>query len=179
MEITYVNIDDLKPSEYNPRKATKKEYEDLKKSILKFGVVDPLIVNSAENRKNIVIGGHFRLKILKDLGYKEVPVIYVNIPDIEKEKELNLRLNKNLGEWDFDLLANFDEDLLKNVGFDLSTIANIKVDDIKFIDLNELQNTYNVSIVCKSEEEMQKVIEILKIKKRRVKYEEFIKIWGK
>jgi len=35
-----------------------------------------------------------------------------------QERELNLRLNKNLGEWDFDALANFDENLLKDVGFD-------------------------------------------------------------
>jgi len=43
--------------------------------------------------------------------------VYVNVPDEKKEKELNLRLNKNLGEWDMDLLANLDEDLLKDVGF--------------------------------------------------------------
>ena len=130
LQIVYVDINQLKPAEYNPRKANKKQIEDIKKSIEKFGLVDPLIVNNAENRKNIVIGGHLRLKVAKDMGYKEVPVVYVNIPDIEKEKELNLRLNKNTGEFDFDLLANFDEDLLKDVGFE-----SVDLDKIFDLDL--------------------------------------------
>jgi site-specific DNA-methyltransferase (adenine-specific) len=132
IKVEYVDIDELKPSEYNPRKASKKEYEDLRRSIERFGLVDPLIVNSAENRKNVVIGGHFRLKVAKDLGIKQVPVVYVNIPDIEKEQELNLRLNRNTGEWDFDLLANFDENLLKDVGFEgfeLDRILDWRVTD--------------------------------------------------
>jgi DNA modification methylase len=132
LEIKWVDIDDLRPSEYNPRKWTEKEMNDLKESIKRFGIVDPLVVNSAENRKNIVIGGHFRLTILKELGYKKVPVVYVNIPDIKKEKELNLRLNRNLGEFDYDLLAKFDEDLLRDVGFteeELDEIFGMEIDD--------------------------------------------------
>jgi DNA modification methylase len=134
-----IKIDKLKPSEYNPRKASKKQVEDVKKSIERFGLVDPIIVNSAENRKDIVIGGHLRLEVAKDMGIKEVPVVYVNIPDIEKEKELNIRLNKNIGDFDYDLLANFDEDLLKDVGFeseeldkifDLDLEANPKDDEV-------------------------------------------------
>ncbi|MDD5618571.1 MAG: ParB N-terminal domain-containing protein [Candidatus Omnitrophica bacterium] len=96
-QITQVKISELKPAEYNPREASEKEYHDLKASIEKFGIPAPLIVNSAPNRKNIIIGGHFRMRIAKDLGYKDVPVVYVNIPIIEDEKELNLRLNNNTG----------------------------------------------------------------------------------
>jgi site-specific DNA-methyltransferase (adenine-specific) len=118
LKIYWVDIDDLRPSEYNPRKWMEKEINDLKESIKRFGIVEPLVVNSAKNRKNIVIGGHFRLKILKELGFKKVPVVYVNISDIQKEKELNLRLNKNLGEWDWSLLCEFDKDLLLDVGFE-------------------------------------------------------------
>jgi DNA modification methylase len=112
-----VNISDLKPAEYNPRRASDKETRDLRESIARFGLVDPIIVNSAENRRNIIIGGHFRVRVAKDLGFAQVPVVFVDIPEIEREKELNLRLNKNLGIWDFDLLANFDKDFLKSVGF--------------------------------------------------------------
>lgn len=104
MNIVFINIDELKPAEYNPRRFTAEQKEQLKKSIEQFGIVDPILVNSAEGRKNIVIGGHFRLLIAKELGYKQVPVVYINIPDVNKEKELNLRLNKNLGDWDFDKL---------------------------------------------------------------------------
>jgi len=125
MKIENVKIGLLKPAEYNPRKWNQEAIDNLKKSIERFGIVDPIIVNSAPKRKNVVIGGHFRLKIAKDLGYKEVPVVYINIPDIKKEQELNLRLNKNLGEWDNNLLAKFDKELLLEAGFEL-----IELDDI-------------------------------------------------
>jgi len=108
-----------------PRKWDKEAEKQLTESIKRFGLVDPIIINSAPNRKNVVIGGHFRLKIAKDLGYKEMPVVYINIPDIAKEKELNLRLNKNTGEWDWDLLANFDESFLSNVGFSSEDLDDI------------------------------------------------------
>jgi DNA modification methylase len=125
-----VKVTDLIPSEYNPRKWGKEQVEQLKESIKRFGIVDPIISNIADNRKNIVIGGHFRLEVAKQLGYKEIPVVYVNIPELERERELNLRLNKNQGEFDYDLLAKFDENLLKDIGFDSEEIDNIfDIDD--------------------------------------------------
>ena len=125
INIEYVPIEALKPADYNPRKATEKEYSDLKQSLTRFGFVDPIVVNSAENRKNIIIGGHFRLRVAKDLGYLKAPVTYINIPEIEREQELNIRLNKNLGQFDYDLLANFDEDMLKGIGFDSEELDKI------------------------------------------------------
>ena len=120
IDIKYVDIKLLKPAEYNPRKHDKAAAEQLKESITRFGAVDPLIVNQAPGRENIVVGGHFRLEVLKELKYTEAPVVYVNIPEIEREKELNIRLNKNTGEFDWDLLAKFDESFLSQVGFSRS-----------------------------------------------------------
>jgi DNA modification methylase len=125
LNIVYVPIEDLRLSEYNPRKWDKETTEQLKESIKRYGVVDPLLANSAETRKGVIIGGHFRLTVLKDLGFKEVPVVYINIPDLEKEKELNIRLNKNVGEFDWDLLVKFDESFLADVGF-----SSVELDDI-------------------------------------------------
>lgn len=115
--IQHIPITDLKPSAYNPRRWDETAMIQLTESIQRFGLIDPLIVNVAPKRKNIVIGGHFRLAAAKNLGFTEAPVIYVNIPDIKKEKELNLRLNKNLGSWDAELLKAFDTDLLLEAGF--------------------------------------------------------------
>jgi hypothetical protein len=123
--ITQVDINLLNPAPYNPRQASEEEYQQLKQSIEKFGLVDPLLVNSAPGRENVIIGGHFRLKVAKDLGIQKVPVVYINIADIEKEKELNLRLNKNTGQWDFDTLANLDEEMLIGVGFSPAELDNI------------------------------------------------------
>ncbi len=125
LKVTYVPISELKPSEYNPRSWSDEAIRQLKESIKRFGVVDPLLCNSAPKRQGVLIGGHFRLKILKELGYKKVPVVYLNIPDPEKEKELNLRLNRNTGDWDFELLKEFNIETLLDVGFDDSDLSNI------------------------------------------------------
>lgn len=125
INIVEVPIGDLKPASYNPRKWTEKAIKDITESVKKFGLVDPIIVNSAPERMNIVVGGHFRLKVAGDLGYITVPVVYVNIPNEQTERELNLRLNKNLGAWDFDSLASFGEDLLKIVGFETDELDKI------------------------------------------------------
>lgn len=117
LQIKQIPIDQLKPADYNPRKWTAKAVADLKESIKRFGLVEPIVANDAPGRENIIIGGHFRWNIAKELGYKDVPVVYITIPDIEKEMEINLRLNKNTGEFDWDLLANFGGELLLDVGF--------------------------------------------------------------
>ena len=138
--ITDVNVKDLNPAPYNPRRWSDNAIKQLTESISKFGLVDPILVNSAANRHNIVIGGHFRLKVAKDLGYKTVPVVYVDIPDETKEKELNLRLNKNLGDWDYELLAEFDESLLTDVGFDseeLDAIFDLATEEPENFDLEK------------------------------------------
>jgi DNA modification methylase len=125
-----IPVDALTPAEYNPRKHDSVATEQLKQSIKKFGLVDPIIVNSASNRFGIIIGGHFRWEVAKELGYKTIPVVYVDIPNLEKEKELNLRLNKNTGEFDWDLLAKFDESFLADIGFssgELDCIFDVEV----------------------------------------------------
>ncbi|MDO8591665.1 MAG: DNA methyltransferase [bacterium] len=134
LEVKQIPIKDLKPALYNPRKWSEPAIEQLKESLTRFGMVDPVIVNGAAERFNTVIGGHFRIKVAKDLGYKEVPVVYVNIPDETKEKELNIRLNKNLGEWDFALLSEFDEAFLGSLGF-----SSEELDDIFDLDIESEQ----------------------------------------
>ncbi len=135
LKIEYVSLKDLKPNEYNPKQMTEKEAEDLKKSIEEFGVVDPLVVNKAKGRENIIIGGHQRYRIYQQLKYKQAPVVYLDIPDLQKEQELCLRLSKNTGSWDFDLLCNFDEDFLLDCGFESVELDNIfQLDDGKDAD---------------------------------------------
>jgi DNA modification methylase len=125
IDIKYVDINLLKSAEYNTRKHSKEQMEQLKKSIKRFGLVDPIICNSVVERSNVVIGGHFRVEAAKELGISTIPVVYVQISDIDKEKELNLRLNKNTGEFDLDLLAEFDESFLADVGFNSQELDDI------------------------------------------------------
>jgi len=117
MKLSYYSPDKIKLAEYNPRQLTKEQYRQLKSSIKKFGLVDPLIINKNKKRKNVLVGGHQRFKIAMEMGIEEIPCVEVNL-DYEKEKELNVRLNKNVGEWDYDSLANyFDVSELIDWGF--------------------------------------------------------------
>lgn len=132
IQITQVPIEELKLNTENPRKWNKEQFNQLKESITKFGIVDPFICNSSPERYNVLIGGHFRYNVSVELGIKTVPVVYVNIPDIEKERELNIRLNKNQGEFSFDLLSKFDKNLLTDIGFD-----SVEIDKIFDIDTSQ------------------------------------------
>lgn len=152
LNIVYVPIKELIPAEYNPRQWSKDAISHLTENMKRFGFVSPLVVNSASNRKNVVIGGHFRLSIAKDMKMTEVPVVYINLTDIEKEKELNLRLNKNTGEWDEDLLKEFDEAFLDDIGF-----SSEELDDI--FKLEEVEEEFD----------LQKELDKLDIKNIRVK----------
>lgn len=111
---------ELKGAEYNPRQMTEAQVARLAASIDKFSLVDPIIVN----KDGTVIGGHMRLRVLAMKGVQEVDV---RVPDRQlteaEERELNLRLNKNNGEWDWDKLMEFDEDMLTDVGFEAAELA--------------------------------------------------------
>lgn len=117
MKIKNYSITELRKADYNPRQLKKEQYLQIKNSIEQFGFVEPIVVNTYKGREGVIIGGHQRYRIAKDLGFKEIPCVELNV-DIDQEKEINIRLNKNTGEFDFDLLANnFDRDFLLNVGF--------------------------------------------------------------
>ena len=109
---------DLIPADYNPRKDLKPgdaEYEKLKRSIEQFGYVEPVIWSKTTG---FVVGGHQRLKVLLDMGITEVECVVVEM-DAEKEKALNIALNKISGEWDKDKLALLIADL-QGADFDVS-----------------------------------------------------------
>lgn len=116
MIIKKKKISDLKPAPYNPRTSTKKQEDNLAESLKKFGVVEPIIFNETTGH---IVGGHFRVRELKKLGYKEVECVIVELSEAD-EKELNIRLNANTGAWDFDELANnWNAEDLESWGLDI------------------------------------------------------------
>ena len=129
MKIKELPLKDLKPAVYNPRKKLKKgdkEYEKIKQSLLKFGYVDPIIVNEDLT----VIGGHQRLTVLKDLDYETAKCVIVDLPK-EDEKALNIALNKITGQWDEALLADLLLDLQESdFNLDLTGFEPPEIDDI-------------------------------------------------
>lgn len=128
-------IKDLIPLKGNPRKATEKQVKGMDESLGKFNVAIPLVIN----RDNTIIGGHFIRKRLEANGTDEVDV---RVPDrlltTEEDRELNLRLNKAGGSWDYELLKVVDEELLIDVGFDPRELDDIKDLEPGLVDVNEL-----------------------------------------
>lgn len=136
MVIEKKNTADLLPAEYNPRKDLKPgdpEYEKLKRSLEQFGYVEPVIWNKATGR---VVGGHQRLKVLIDMGITEVECVVVDLPE-DKEKALNIALNKISGDWNKDKLAVLIADLqgtafdVSLTGFDAAEIDDLFKDTLK------------------------------------------------
>jgi len=144
LKTVQTNIDDLIPSTYNPRQWSQKSISDLTKSIKENGFVVPILANSNPSRYGTVIAGHFRLKIAKDLGYKTIPVNFIDIEDVEKEKKLNLTLNRVTGDWDYELLKNFEIEMLMDIGFDNDDLSkiwdeNLETEDDDFNTEKELE----------------------------------------
>lgn len=128
MKTAVMKLKDIRPAAYNPRVTLKpgdKDYEALKNSLERFGVAEPLIVN--ETTGNLV-AGHQRLNVLKASGATEVEVVLVEM-DGDKEKLLNIALNKIDGEWDYKKLeAMFEEieaDDIKFTGFSQEELDNL------------------------------------------------------
>ena len=132
MEIVKVDINELISPEYNPRQITDDEMEKLKNSINEFGYIAPIIVNKHNNH---IIGGNQRYEALKSLGHTDVDVVFVDEPDSNREKALNIALNKISGEWDFVKLADIIDDLelddfdISLTGFDDLELENFGIEE--------------------------------------------------
>ena len=135
MKIEKVNINELISPSYNPREISPEEMEKLKTSIEEFGYVAPIIVNEVNNH---IVGGNQRCLALKQLGYTMIDVIYINEPDINKEKALNIRLNNLSGEWDMTKLEKVIDEL-KMEKFDI-TLTGFEIDNVESFDDLEVNN---------------------------------------
>lgn len=144
MLIEKKNTADLLPADYNPRKDLKPgdaEYDKLKRSIEQFGYVEPVIWNKTTGR---VVGGHQRLKVLMDMGMTEVDCVVVEM-DEDKEKALNIALNKISGDWDKDKLALLIADL-QGADFDVSLTGfePAELDDLLNIGADAKDDNFDV-----------------------------------
>lgn len=114
-------LNDLRPFEQNPRRITKDQFEKLKASLLEDGYHARI----KATRDGRVIGGHQRLRALRELGFKEVPVLIPSRPITDREYvRIMIRDNHNNGVFDLDAMANmFDLEELRDFG--LHDIGNI------------------------------------------------------
>jgi hypothetical protein len=114
-------VESLRKWDRNPREITEKPFNDLKTSISRFGLAEPIVIQP----DGLIIGGHARYEAIKLTGAVEVDCYVPDRPLTDKEyEELNIRLNKNVaGSWSWDALANWNHEDLIAFGFDAGDLA--------------------------------------------------------
>ena len=159
MIIEKKQIADLIPAPYNPRQSTAKQEEQLKASLEKFGLVEPIIFNK---QTGYIVGGHFRVRELKKLGVKEVECVIVDLNEAD-EKELNIRLNANTGSWDWETLANDWEVVdLEAWGLEIPQFnQDINLDDFFEENNKQKEETFKITLEY-TEDDYNEVIELFK-----------------
>lgn len=128
METRKMKLADIKPADYNPRVTLKPgdtEYEALKGSLDRFGLVEPLVWNE---RTGNLVSGHQRLNILLANGETEAEVVVIDA-DEEDEKLANVAINKIEGDWDYEKLKELFEEIededIKFTGFTEEELNNL------------------------------------------------------
>ena len=128
IKVEKMPIEKIKAAKYNPRKDLKPgdpEFEKLKNGIERWDLVEPLVVNK---RTGTLVSGHQRLKVCQALGIKTVQAVVVDLP-LEREKLLNINLNKTGSDWEYlkleELFKEFDPEELSITGFDDDEIKKI------------------------------------------------------
>jgi len=119
VQVVQLPITKLRFADYNPRRISDAEMASLKRSLQRFGFVDPVVVNrrrgkpwKGPERGAVIVGGHQRVRAARELGHKAVPVVYVDL-SADDEKLLNLALNKIGGQFDLPKLSEILRDLRK------------------------------------------------------------------
>ncbi|MHB1154885.1 MAG: site-specific DNA-methyltransferase [Eubacteriales bacterium] len=131
MNIRKIPVEKLKPATYNPRKNLKPgdaAYEKIKRSLNDFGYIDPIIWNEVTGN---ICGGHQRYKVVIAEGATEIDCVVVHIENPNDEKALNIALNKAVGDWEPQALADLLTDLQMS-GYDLNATAfdAAEIDDL-------------------------------------------------
>lgn len=133
LKVTIWKISDINPASYNPRDISDSAFQGLCESIKKFGMVDPLIVN-VKDKKNVLVGGHQRLKAADHVGLDEVPVVEVSLT-VAEEKALNITLNnpKIAGTYN-ETLSDLIEEVRSELGDDF--LNDLQMNEIVVPDLD-------------------------------------------
>lgn len=148
MQLEMKRLDELLEADYNPRVKLKPgmaEYERLKRSLLEFDLVQPLVWNRRSGR---LVGGHQRLQVLRELGVEDVNVVVVDLPE-EREKALNVALNNERvgGKWDTGKLQELLEDLIELPDFD-ETLTGFSEEEMRDLVLNPMWEPEEIVVHC-------------------------------
>lgn len=132
---TQVPLKDLVEFKNNPRRITKKDFDDLVEDIKRDGYHNRIKVNL----DNTIIGGDKRKKALSHAGFGPESLISVLKPNRhltdDEFKRLNIQDNLHKGTFDFDILAN---------NFEISDLIEWGMPENMFPDMEKLEPVINV-----------------------------------
>lgn len=176
-KVNYIDISELVLMDKNPRKISKENFERLKKSLQnnkEFFEARPIICSNRTG-KNIIIAGNQRYRAAKELGMKKVPCVIMTLSE-EKEKEINIRDNVELGEWDYDILANeFNEEDLKDWGVNIPILDDTQyTTKIETPIYEPIGIDINLKDCCNTEKAQSYIDEILKLNIKDKELKEFL-----
>ena len=141
-------ISEVYPNVKNPRQMGKRQAEELEVSIKKFGLCQPIVLT----QEGTILGGHQRVRAMRAMGHD---IVDVYIPDSpltqEEEEELTIRLNKNIGDWDFDLLANhWEPEKLLEWGF---TMDELHLESLP--EQEDAPKKFSLTITCPDQSQLE------------------------
>jgi len=125
-----MKLEELDPNDKNPRKISAENAKALRKSLDRWGLVEPLIWN---RRTRKLVGGHQRRKQLLAIGIQEAQVVVIDIDEAD-EAALNITLNNPhaQGHFDDDKLAEMLEELTEATPGD---VAELRLDKLAIPEL--------------------------------------------
>jgi len=126
-------LTDLVKAPWNPRRMPEDQAATLRRSLAEFGTVEPIVVNKTTGH---VVGGHMRLDALKELGEVETDVLVMELPE-EREKALNIALNRISGQWDEERLGEPLKELQTSGDVGLTGFSQEELADLLSQTVNE------------------------------------------
>lgn len=163
-----VSVNKLKK---NPRNPKRHNYVKIEESVKDVGYASPIVVDE----DFMILAGHGRIEALKKLGYNKVDVqIISGLTEKQKEKFM-LADNKlvEMGSWDFELLKDFDNNLLEELEFNIDKInlPEQKDDDTQNSRGKEDTNTKTITLKFNTVEERNMVNKLLHDEAEKREYE--------
>jgi DNA modification methylase len=114
-----INIELLRPAEWNANRVPAKTLEKVRRSIETFGVVENLVVRAHPDEAGAfeVLSGNHRLQIFQELGFAEATVVVVDVDDAHA-RILAQALNRTRGVDDPEAYARLLDEILADVDVD-------------------------------------------------------------
>lgn len=164
-----VKINEIKLNPNNPRLIKDDKFAKLVQSIKDFPEmleIRPIVVND----DMVILGGNMRFKACKEAGLKEVPIIKASGLSTEKQREFLIKDNVSGGEWDFELLKDWDALELESWGLDMPKDKDLNEQDLFDIEIpfytpSEIKPEINELANLDKTKKLIEKIELLEISK--------------